>query len=322
MRRLVSIIVVAFLLPIALFWIVMAQPSFSANQKSDMSVDTGRLREHVLALSEKYYPRSYANISNLNMCADYVMAHFKQAGADTTAQEFRVGNNSYRNVIGFFGPDSTDRIVVGAHYDAYNGTPGADDNSSGVAGLIELAYLLGKADLDSKVELVAYTLEEPPFFRTADMGSAHHARSLKDQQVEVRAMIALEMIGFFSDEKNSQSFPIPMLKLFYPSRGNFIAVVGRLGQRRIVRQVKKHMKGTTDLPVYSINAPAFVPGIDFSDHGSYWKHGYDAVMITDTAFYRNSRYHESKDTADSLDYERMSKVVVSVFEAVQGLCGE
>jgi len=176
--------------------------------------------------------------------------------------------------------------------------------------------------MNTGIESVAYTLEEPPFFDTEDMGSVHHARLLHDQKVSVKCVIALEMIGYFSSEPGSQLYPIPALKIFYPSKGNFIGIVGRLGQRKIVKKIKGLMKGATDLPVYSINAPLIVTGVDFSDHRSYWTYGYDAVMITDTAFYRNQQYHEPSDTAERLNYELMGKVVIQVFEAIKGLARE
>jgi hypothetical protein len=132
-------------------------------------------------------------------------------------------------------------------------------------------------------------------------------------------MIALEMIGYFSSVPGSQLYPVPALKIFYPNTGNFIAIVGRLDQRKIVKRIKGLMKGATDLPVYSVNAPTIVSGIDFSDHRNYWKYGYDAVMITDTAFFRNQEYHEPGDTAERLNYELMGKAVIQVFEAIKGL---
>ena len=154
------------------------------------------------------------------------------------------------------------------------------------------------------------------------MGGAHHARWLHERNVKVKCMIALEMIGYFSSEPGSQQYPSPALKLFYPNRGNFIAVVGRLDQRKIVKKIKGLMKGAADMPVYSINAPLAVAGIDFSDHRNYWVYGHDAIMITDTAFYRNRLYHEPGDTADRLNYDSMGKVVIQVFEAIKGLAGE
>jgi Zn-dependent M28 family amino/carboxypeptidase len=148
------------------------------------------------------------------------------------------------------------------------------------------------------------------------MGSWVHAATLKREGAVVRAMMSLEMIGHFSDAPKSQRFPHPLLGLLYPSTGNFIAVVGRVGQGGFVRQVKKAMQRTTYLDVYSINGPQQVPGIGSSDHRSYWEHGYHAVMITDTAYYRNDRYHTPKDTAETLDYERMAEVVRAVHRAV------
>ncbi len=215
-----------------------------------------------------------------------------------------------------FGPDTKERIVVGAHYDAAGPYPGADDNASGVAGLIELAHLLGKATLPLRVELVAFTLEEPPHFATFQMGSAVHAASLKKQGVSVRLMVSLEMIGYFSDASGSQGFPTPALKPFYPSAGNFITIVGKPSEGALVRRVKKAMQAASPLPVYSINAPQTVPGIDFSDHRNYWQAGYPAVMLTDTAFYRNKNYHTEQDTPETLDYRRMALVVEGIYAAV------
>jgi Zn-dependent M28 family amino/carboxypeptidase len=186
-----------------------------------------------------------------------------------------------------------------------------------VAGLIELAHLLGKESLQTRVELVAFTLEEPPYFRTQYMGSAVHAAALKRQNVPVRLMLSLEMIGYFTDAPDSQSFPLSVLRYFYPSQGNFIAVIGKIGQGSLTRRVKRAMRGASELPVYSLNAPVGVAGIDFSDHLNYWNAGYQAAMITDTAFYRNPNYHSSGDTPNTLDYKRMALVVQGVCAAVR-----
>jgi Zn-dependent M28 family amino/carboxypeptidase len=321
-KRIFFIILVLLILPIFSTWILVAQPSITKNSPSNLRLESSRLKAHVFKLSNDYFPRSYKNTDNLDRCAQYIFAHFEKAGAETAIQKFTVRGKSYQNIIGRFGGKTGERIVIGAHYDAYINTPGADDNASGVAGLIELAYLIGKAKINAGIELVAYASEEPPFFGTDNMGSAHHARLLHDRKVRVKCMIALEMIGYFSSEPGSQSYPIPVLKIFYPTKGNFIVIVGRLDQRKIVRQIKRLMKGATDMPVYSINAPLIVPGIDFSDHRNYWKYGYDAVMLTDTAFYRNQEYHESGDTAERLNYESMGKVVIQVFETIKGLAKE
>jgi Zn-dependent M28 family amino/carboxypeptidase len=151
------------------------------------------------------------------------------------------------------------------------------------------------------------------------MGSAVHAKALKAEGVKLRAMFSLEMIGYFTDRSDSQAFPAPGLSLIYPSTGNFIAVVGKIGQSGLVRRIKRAMSEAGPLPVHSIAAPRFLPGVDLSDHASYWNQGYPAVMITDTAFFRNPHYHRRTDTPETLDYDRMAKVVEGVFAAVREL---
>jgi Zn-dependent M28 family amino/carboxypeptidase len=224
-------------------------------------------------------------------------------------------------------------MVVGAHYDSHGDaaagamfargftadthTPGADDNASGVAGLIELAHLLGQRPPSHAVELVAYALEEPPYFRTEDMGSVRHAHALAATKRDVRLMLSLEMIGVFSDAPGSQRFPVLGMQPLYSDRGDFIALVGDFGDFANMRRAKALMSGASDLPVRSISAPATLQGIDFSDHRSYWAEGYPALMVTDTAFFRNAHYHRAGDTHEKLDYRRMAQVVQSVFALVQ-----
>lgn len=208
-------------------------------------------------------------------------------------------------------------MIIGAHYDSFRHTPGADDNASGVAGLLELARLFKDNPPDRAVELLAYTLEEPPFFNTENMGSAVHAHSAALANKQIKLMISLEMIGYFSDEPDTQRYPVGFLNALYPDTGNFIAVIGRFSDIKQTRRVKALMSGATDLPVYSINAPALIEGLDFSDHRNYWSEGFNAVMITDTAFFRNTHYHELTDTADRLDYQRMANVVQGVYAVVQ-----
>jgi hypothetical protein len=172
-------------------------------------------------------PRDAAHSDNLDRIAAYIRNQFEGAKVRVAEQPFDVRGTAYRNITALFGPETGERIVVGAHYDAAGPLPGADDNASGIAGLIELAHLLGKASsLAVQVELLAFTLEEPPFFRTEHMGSLVHARSLKRQGVPVRVMVSLEMIDYFSHAEDSQSFPISILKAFYPSRGTSLRSSG------------------------------------------------------------------------------------------------
>jgi Zn-dependent M28 family amino/carboxypeptidase len=284
-----------------------------------VAVDPARLETHVRALAETFAPRDESHPQNLDRAAAYIRRELQEAGGRVEEQPFEVGGTTYRNVIARFGPETRERIVVGAHYDAAGPYPGADDNASGVAGLIELARLLKRNTPRTQVELVAYTLEEPPHFASSTMGSAFHAAALKRQGIPLRAMIALEMIGYFTDAPDSQRFPLSGMKSLYPSRGNFITVAGKLGQGSLVRQVKKAMRSASPLGVEAISAPPSLPGVSLSDHRNYWEAGYPAVMITDTAFYRNDNYHTESDTPDTLDYKRMAMVVQGLHAAVMGL---
>jgi hypothetical protein len=285
-------------------------------------VDPVRLAEHVRTLAETMAPRDADHPENLARAAEYVRAQLALRLGEAELQPFTADGRSAHNVRAFAGPKGGARIVVGAHYDAADPGIGADDNASGVAGLIELAGLLAGAELRTRVELVAFALEEPPYFRTRSMGSFVHAQALRSEGVPVVAMLCLEMIGCFRDEPGSQSYPVPGLAWLYPSAGNFVAIVGCMGGAGLVRRVKGAFAEASSVPVRSINAPRFVPGVDFSDHLEYWDAGFDAVMITDTAFYRNPRYHEASDVPATLDYPRMAAVVEGVYAAVRSLAAD
>jgi hypothetical protein len=256
---------------------------------------------------------------DLDATRAWVRARLEETGAVVSEQRYEVGGMPYANVMTHFGPDAGPRLIVGAHYDTCGPHPGADDDASGVAGLLELARRLAREPPPGRVDLVAFTLEEPPYFATRDMGSAVHAASLAEAGVEVRAMIALEMIGTFDDRPGSQRFPFGLLGALYPDRGDFVAVVGDLDRIGLVRRVKRAMAESTPLPVRSIDAPATLPGIDFSDHRSYWARGYPAVMVTDTAFFRNAAYHTDGYRPERLDYRRMAEVVEATLGAVKVL---
>jgi Peptidase family M28/Bacterial PH domain len=315
-KTMLYVLAAAVLLIVALCLYVTQPLIGGANIPSPSSVDPTKLETHVRTLSQSFVPRDESHPENLDRCAAYIRQEFERANARASEQPFTVDGKTYRNVIAHFGPETKEMVVVGAHYDTAGPLPGADDNASGVAGLLELARLLGNRQLPIRVELVAYTLEEPPFFRSEQMGSAIHAKALKREGAVVRVMFSLEMIGYFSDARDSQRFPSSVFSLYYPTEGNFISVVGKIGDGMLVRRIKKAMTGATSLPVYSINAHRLIRGVDLSDHSSYWRAGYPAVMITDTAFYRNANYHTLDDTAEKLDYRRMGQTVEGVYAAV------
>jgi Zn-dependent M28 family amino/carboxypeptidase len=236
-------------------------------------------------------------------------------------QKYQVDGHEYRNVIASFGPPAAERLIVGAHYDVCGDQPGADDNASAVAGLLETARLLQAhaTTLKRRIDLVAFSLEEPPYFATEHMGSAVHAQSLHAAKVPVRAMICYEMIGYFSDAPGSQQFPTPALAALYPNTGNFITVVGKQGQEAFTQQMQALMQKHSAIDVQRINLPTAVGLAGLSDHRNYWTYGYQAVMINDTAFLRNPNYHQPTDTIDTLDFRRMAEVVNGVFGALLAL---
>ncbi|HEX8330909.1 MAG TPA: M28 family peptidase [Hymenobacter sp.] len=292
---------------------------FTNNETSIASpADTARLRQHLVYLTTTPQPRNYQHEAVLNSVAAYIRRGLQAAGARELAEQpYAVRGQEFRNVIGSFGPADGPRLIIGAHYDVCGDQPGADDNGTGVAALLELARLLGQqAKLPYRVDLVAYTLEEPPFFRTKQMGSYVHAASLKAAGVPVLGMVALEMLGYFDDRRGSQRYPVAPLKFIYGSRGNYVTVAQKFGNGRFGRQFARRYKAAAALPVKRFKAPAWLPGIDFSDHLNYWHFGYSAVLLTDTAFYRNGSYHQTSDTLARLDMRRLGLAVDALLNTV------
>ena len=280
-----------------------------------------RLEAIVRTLAKTIGPRSYRDTASLAAAADFITQSFEAGGYTVTFQPYEVQGLTYRNlIVERRGTEEPERIlIVGAHYDTVEGTPGADDNASGVAVLLELARLHAETRFRKTVRFVAFTLEEPPFFRSRQMGSRVYARSLKAQGEEVEAMLCLEMVGYYSQEQGSQSFPFFWLRWRYPTTGNFITVVSNSASEPLQMHVRDALKATMALPVETFTGPWWIAGVDLSDHGSFWKEGYPAVMLTDTAFYRNPHYHRSTDRPETLDYSAMTELVQGMSVALLAL---
>ena len=277
------------------------------------NADTIAIKKHLKNITKTASYRNHENLKQLNAIADYIKSDFSKYSSNVSFQEYKVDGKIYKNVICSFGPEKGQRIIIGAHYDVCGDQEGADDNASGVVGLLELARQLKAQKLNKRVDLVAYTLEEPPYFRTEHMGSYIHAKHLKDNKIDVLGMISIEMIGYFSDKAHSQEYPLAAMSKVYGNKGDYITLVSTLEKGKFVEEFSDHFKKSKAIKTEEFNAPASLPGIDFSDHLNYWNFGYSAMMITDTSFYRNKNYHKKTDKIETLDIARMAKVIDGIY---------
>jgi hypothetical protein len=308
--------------------ILVAVLTVSPNSTSAASAAPGlaeRLRGHVSAIASTEHntgtPRA------LERAAVYIETALTRAGYRPTRQEYMAGGQRVRNIEAAVGNVAQgkrpDRIfIVGAHYDSAPGAPGANDNGSGTAAVLELARLLKtmRPSAGTEVRFVLFVNEEPPWFMGEEMGSMVHAAEMKRQGQNVKAALVLETMGYYTDAPNSQQLP-PGLEGRYPSTGNFIAFVGTLESSNLVREALAAFRAASDFPAEGLAAPAHTTGVTLSDHSSYNRHGYPALMITDTAFMRYPYYHTAQDTPDKLDYESMARVVTGLAKTIAALAG-
>jgi hypothetical protein len=276
----------------------------------EVDVSADRLRRTVRKVCEEFAPRGFEHPENLDRLAGWIESRFAETGLEVELQDYDTPHGRFRNVVARrqgLDPEAG-ALIVGAHYDSYEGLPGANDNASGVAVLLELVRHLDSNAPRMTHYFVAFGSEEPPFFGTEQMGSAAFARSLERRGVDVRLMIALDLVGSYSDVPGSQNFPLPGLGLLYPDAGNFVAIVGDLGSGAAIRRVKSRMKASGAIPVHSFRAPARIPGVNWSDNLPFRERDLPAVLVTDTAFMRYPHYHSAEDTPEKLDYERMAQL--------------
>ena len=280
-----------------------------------------RLYTYVDVLSNKIGPRNPQHYDALKKASDYIADQMTKGNNTLKVQQYVYDNKKFKNLI-FEKPGnskSDEIIIIGAHYDTVLDSPGADDNATGIAGLLALIRLLHHYDSHRTLRFVAFTLEEPPFFATEQMGSYVHARSCKDQDENIVAMIALEMLGFYTEKRRSQRYPFPDMKGRYPDRGNFIAVVGNDQSRQLGINFTEKIEEASIIKTESIFPISTAHGIELSDHSSFWKFDYPAIMITDTAFYRNQNYHENSDTIDKLNFRYFTRLVFALCYALREL---
>ncbi len=281
-----------------------------------------RLEKHVSMLAGEIGERNMRHPQGLEASLDYIEKILRDLGYQVEMQEYKVEDKPVANLeaerIGT--SLAGEIVVVGAHYDSVFGTPGANDNASGVAGLLEIARLLATEELSRTVRFVAFVNEEPPFFLTGDMGSRVYAARSRQRGEHVVAMLSLETIGYYSENRWSQRYPFPF-SLFYPNTANFIGFVGNFSSRRLVRHAIGTFREHTRFPSEGLAAPEWVTGVGWSDHWAFWKEGYPAIMVTDTALFRYDYYHTPQDTPDKLDYARTARVVSGLTRVVADLAG-
>jgi hypothetical protein len=279
-----------------------------------------RLQEHVTVLAQSIGERNFWRLAEMQAAADYIEAQLRAAGLQVERQEYQAEQQRVENLVadipGSRFPEQV--LVVGAHYDSVRGSPGANDNGSGVAALIELAHQFAKSRPKTTLRLVAFGNEEPPFFKSAQMGSRVYAEQALARGDNIVGMICLETIGYYIQEPGSQNFPFPPMVVYYPDKGNFIAFVTNFSSRRLLKKSLAAFRRQSNFPAEGLIAPGLLPGVDWSDHWSFWRAGYPAIMITDTAPYRYPFYHSWEDTPEKLNYPEFARVV----EGVMGMVGE
>ncbi len=288
-----------------------------------MLITAADVGKHVQTLARDIGERNVFRFQALTEAADYLRREWAEQGYDVVPQSYEVEGVRCQNLevtrSGRSRPHEL--ILVGAHYDSVRGSPGADDNASGIAGLLEISRHLVQSETERSIRFVAFVNEEPPFFYWGQMGSMVYAHAARKRRDDIRLMISLEMLGYYSQLPKSQRYP-PCFGFFYPDRADFIAFVSNLRSRRQLLKAVAAFRASSEFPEEHVAAPGFVPGFSLSDHLSFWRNGYRALMVTDTAFYRYRYYHTALDVPDWLDYEALARVTQGLCKTVMALANE
>jgi Zn-dependent M28 family amino/carboxypeptidase len=295
-------------------WYVISVPGEShrgalAPLTAEERTSSELLKRHVSAIASAEH--NTRTPQRLEAAARAIESELKSIGYEVRSQAFDAGGITVRNLEATIPGGKTGAFVIGAHYDSAPGAPGANDNGSGTAALLELARLFRGWKPKHTLRLAFFVNEEPPYFKGPAMGSKVYADELMARSERVAAMFSLETIGYYSERPGSQRYPFP-LNLFYPERGDFLAFVANLASRGLLHETIGAFRAAARFPSDGVAAPAFIPGIDWSDQWSFWAHGIPALMITDTALYRYPYYHLATDTPDKLDYDRLARVVAGL----------
>jgi Zn-dependent M28 family amino/carboxypeptidase len=287
----------------------------------DMDKTSQRIKEHLTQLTITIGERSVRLPANLQRTSKYIESFYQSIGLSVRRETYEYDGMTVANVVSqiTFNSQPKNRFLIGAHYDSVMGTVGADDNASAIAVQLETARqlktLVDKETLDLSVKFVSFALEEPPVYGTRNMGSRVYAKKARNENEKIDGMICLEMVGYTCHESGCQGYPFPLMFFGYPKKGNFIGIVGNSKSKNFTQSLVSAFSKNSDLPVVKLNVPLngrILPSVRLSDHASFWDQGFKAVMITDSAFYRNPYYHTALDTMEKLDYRFMAELVESL----------
>jgi Zn-dependent M28 family amino/carboxypeptidase len=283
-----------------------------------MHANKDLLYQHVKFLTTLRPFRNFRNLASLEKVCRYLSGEFDKYGLARVEQLFTAQGSDYKNIIASYNQEKQRRMIVGAHYDVCGDQPGADDNASAVAGLLETARMVAEAkpDIDYRIDFVSFCLEEPPFYATQQMGSYIHAKSISAFKRDIIGLINFEMIGYFHN--GDQEYPDPGLRAIYPEKANFIAVVGKHTYHEFNQKVFELMKVDAGIDVQMIDHPMVESLASMSDQRSYWKFDIPALMINDTSFIRNPNYHRMSDDIDTLSFDHMREVVTCAYKSITG----
>jgi Zn-dependent M28 family amino/carboxypeptidase len=280
------------------------------------------LRGHIAMLASTIGERNLWRYPALVQAADYIAGELRVSGYEPVLQSYEVSRLPVSNIEATVPGTSNaaEIVLLGAHYDTVNGCPGANDNATGVAALLALARRFATRPHKRTIRFVAFVNEEPPFFRTARMGSVVYANAAKARGDRIVGMLSLETMGYYSDARGTQQYPAPVAS-FYPNVGNFIGFVSNVRSGRLLLKARRAFKQRTDFPVQAAAVPGGIPGVGWSDHWSFWQAGYPAMMVTDTAPFRYPFYHTPEDTPDKVSTEALAVVVDGLEHVVGVLAG-
>jgi Iap family predicted aminopeptidase len=306
-----------------LWWFGVRMPGKNISKAAPLSPDEVALREELRAdvqmLGGEIGERNMWHYPQLNAAADFIENSFSRAGLRPRRDSYNLRGQSCHNIEAEIRGAHPQILLIGAHYDSVFGSPGANDNGTGVAAMLALARRFAGKKTEHTLRFVAFVNEEPPYFLSNEMGSFVYAGRCKTRGDQISAMISLETIGYFSDAPHSQTYPTPGLGVFYPKVGNFIGFVGNVGSRALLRRAVALFRKHAKIPSEGAALPAFIPGVSWSDQWSFWQHGYPGIMITDTAPFRYPYYHLASDTPDKLDYDRFALVVSGMEKVIEDL---